>query len=360
MVLSLGFILAFIGAAVALLIGILIFSEVSDSIICPAGGSPGGGEVAFNIESYEDLSNQFLAVYEEAESPSFFQVAGPTTPSGGGLLSDAVTQNGTSSGQTNGEILLADASQWNFLHQLGTGSNLTSINMWINGDTVGSSFYPILTNHAQVEGDGFQMGTDQGRLLVLMEQSGLKWTLNIADFPLEPPDDGQWHMLSVSYDKGATGATGRYLICVDATCETNSGAGSAWTSGIVGAVDPLTIGSDSDHATSGGVVENTFDVDDLGIWTGYELTQGDITTLYNSGVGVPANTISPLNMIAYWSFDNSTAIGSLGETLPSTEAGQGSAECEGAKDTAWTVIGILPVALFFALFAIFGALGRNN
>ncbi len=40
--------------------------------------------------------------------------------------------------------------------------------------------------------------------------------------------------------------------------------------------------------------------------------------------------------------------------------GQGSTECEDAKDTAWTVIGILPVALFFALFAIFGALGGRQ
>ena len=30
-------------------------------------------------------------------------------------------------------------------------------------------------------------------------------------------------------------------------------------------------------------------------------------------------------------------------------------ECDQAKDTAWTVIGILPIALFFAIFAIFGS-----
>ena len=38
----------------------------------------------------------------------------------------------------------------------------------------------------------------------------------------------------------------------------------------------------------------------------------------------------------------------------------GTTECENAKDTAWTVIGILPVALFFALFAIFGAIGGRQ
>lgn len=39
---------------------------------------------------------------------------------------------------------------------------------------------------------------------------------------------------------------------------------------------------------------------------------------------------------------------------------RGQTECQNAKDTAWTVIGILPVALFFALFAIFGALGGRR
>ena len=29
-------------------------------------------------------------------------------------------------------------------------------------------------------------------------------------------------------------------------------------------------------------------------------------------------------------------------------------ECENAKSTAWTVVAILPIALFFAIFAIFG------
>ena len=29
-------------------------------------------------------------------------------------------------------------------------------------------------------------------------------------------------------------------------------------------------------------------------------------------------------------------------------------ECENAKDVGWTVIAILPIALFFAIFAIFG------
>jgi len=45
---------------------------------------------------------------------------------------------------------------------------------------------------------------------------------------------------------------------------------------------------------------------------------------------------------------------------PAVGSSHGTTECNTAKDTAWTVIGILPVALFFALFAIFGALGGRT
>jgi CDP-diglyceride synthetase len=48
------------------------------------------------------------------------------------------------------------------------------------------------------------------------------------------------------------------------------------------------------------------------------------------------------------------------KTSVTNPTGQGKTACNNAKDTAWTVIGILPVALFFALFAIFGALGGRQ
>ena len=38
----------------------------------------------------------------------------------------------------------------------------------------------------------------------------------------------------------------------------------------------------------------------------------------------------------------------------------GSEQCQQAKDISWTVIGIIPVALFFSLFAIFSALGTGG
>src|SRR3970282_1128842 len=43
LVLGLPFILAFIGSAVALIIGMVIYGDISDAIECPVGGVGGGG-----------------------------------------------------------------------------------------------------------------------------------------------------------------------------------------------------------------------------------------------------------------------------------------------------------------------------
>jgi ABC-type lipoprotein release transport system permease subunit len=46
---------------------------------------------------------------------------------------------------------------------------------------------------------------------------------------------------------------------------------------------------------------------------------------------------------------------------PNAAAGEsqdGQEACERAKQIAWTVISILPISMFFALFAIFGGFSR--
>ena len=47
-------------------------------------------------------------------------------------------------------------------------------------------------------------------------------------------------------------------------------------------------------------------------------------------------------------------------TMSADELNPGSKECTSAKSTAWTVMGILPITLFFVLFSIFGAFGRQE
>jgi len=98
--------------------------------------------------------------------------------------------------------------------------------------------------------------------------------------------------------------------------------------------------------------EKSWEIDEFTVWHGYNLTQSDITSLYNSGAGISPNTIAPTFQVLHASFDTFSAGGGPAET--------GSEQCQQAKDISWTVIGIIPVALFFSLFAIFSALGTGR
>lgn len=388
------FVLAFIGAAVGLLIGIIIFSEVSDSISCPATGDPGTFQVSvFNVTSYDNLGtlgSSENAVYAEAEVIVDFLP--PVT----GRINDAVKQEGVQSlgGALNGEIYLGTtASDWWFLSGTGVGSDTISISMWINGDVQGSAEYPIISNFAPNgagagQTDGIYPFTDSGRMSFVIENNNVRNIDSIfrnATSPInsEPPDNSQWHLLTYSWDKSITAINTNAEYCLDGTVDNistpstregchkwiGSGSGNgrtenSWTAANVAPTQFLTIGSDGDHNRNSPfqVIENTFKVDDVGIWNGYRLTHTDVDNLWNGGSGASISSlaISPTTLRGYWNFDNATANGvtTPGGFVNGTEGGVGSAECESAKDTAWTVIGIIPVALFFALFAIFGAIGK--
>jgi len=355
MVLSLGFILAFIGAAVALLIGILIFSEVSDSIICPAGevlpGSPGnftsiGGYN--NLGSLGDLGDAFYFTSEVADD--FVSVAG--------IMGQAVINNGTGDGNTNSFVEFGDTpSTWNFMHVGNSGSNLTSINMWVNGDFDGSTAYPILGSFPlNGAGTGVSIGTESLNTRMTIRENNV----NIdADFVFAiPADDSNWHMVTAVYDKG--NSTGIYgFICIDAVCLTVESLANQFTGTATAATFNLT--ASALKAVSFGI-DNTIMNDEITIWNGWLLTPAQINTMWNGGAGSSSAGIASGTIVLRVTFDDATAFNTVGGTpgTPGSSEQQGFQECENAKDTAWTVIGILPVALFFALFAIFGALGRNN
>ena len=72
-------------------------------------------------------------------------------------------------------------------------------------------------------------------------------------------------------------------------------------------------------------------------------------------------TGEPGTYTATKSYPGTDALGQTTEfTMGSQEANPGSKECTSAKSTAWTVMGILPITLFFVLFSIFGAFGRQE
>ena len=61
---------------------------------------------------------------------------------------------------------------------------------------------------------------------------------------------------------------------------------------------------------------------------------------------------------------STTNAGTKGQTTPYTmgsdQYNPGKSECDSSKQTAWTVLGILPITLFFVLFSISGAFGRQE
>ena len=89
------------------------------------------------------------------------------------------------------------------------------------------------------------------------------------------------------------------------------------------------------------------------LWNGHILSHSDIDDLWNSGSGASASSISPSEIVGYYSFDDTTANGVVTTTGSAGGGGTGSEQCQSAKDIAWSVIGIMPVALFFGLFTLF-------
>ncbi len=372
MVVSLALVLALIGSGAGLLIGIFAFSEVSDTLECPA--SSGSTLISVtNVTSYDNLGTLGSAedaVYAESEVIVDF------LPSVTGKINEAVVQEGVASGggALNGEIYLGSTpSDWWFLSGQATGSDEISISFWLKGDVVGSNEYHLLSNFAPVgQTDGLFIETESGRLRPIIEDdNSQKISAFMSPTPSEPPDDGQWHLLTFTYDKSITTGNANFRYCLDGTSDlgnggvvegcrgdataNNGGTKNDWTGNNNPPIDFLTIGSDGDHNSGGSNIEDTFMVDDLAIWNGYILSDTDIDNMWNSGSGASVSSlgISPSTRVAYYSFDDTTANGVVTTTGSGGSDGTGSEQCQSAKDIAWSVIGIMPVALFFGLFTLF-------
>ena len=323
----------------------LIFGEVSDALVCPTAGSGGGGGGPL----------VFLADYFENNIMVAFN------PPVVGIIGDGAYQEGISTLEDQGEFRYGVPSDWNFLHSDAVGSSLVSINIWVKGDFVGGPTYPIIdTFHCSfydltcvayggtltgTPPDGVVLHTQSGSLGMFIDQNGVQ--VHASYGISAPPNDGQWHMVTVTYDKSTQ--TNFMTKCVDAVCSTNNDGGGFFDGTSNNAVSTLTVGST--HGLNGGTTENGFAVDELTIWNGYRLTGSDITALYNGGLGLSSSGISPGTQVLHDTYELTE------EGTPEVAGETGAEQCLQAKDTAWTVIAILPVALFFGLFAIFSSLG---
>ena len=379
MVLSLPLVLALVGSATGLIIGMLIFGEVSDALVCPTAGGGGGNftsfQVANNLGSLGSSANG--RYYENNNHASFNNVPG--------RINEAVYQEGTSSLEDQGEIRFGTASQWDFLHRPNSGSNITSINFWIKGDVDGAPEYPIFGTQDGTNTNIIYFSTTGSSSSVIIRENGVSVSGDGIG-ATRPPDDSQWHMLSIVMDKGTSNSTitasqafgfGWYnscrffntdcnftfeMVCLDTICDNHKRWVTNQFNGLgASSLNELIFG-DNISGQFGSVTENSFALDDITIWQGYQLTQTDIVTLYNSGSGSSAgatgSSIALANQVLHVPFDTGTfATGSEGSMDGDGEGETGSEQCLQAKDTAWTVIAILPVALFFGLFAIFSSLG---
>ncbi len=272
--------------------GVIPLFEVQQSACDSSIGS--SFRVACHTFDTVDISNDTstnLGTLGTLADAEYFSdnVLSPFVINATGKIEQAVIQNGTNDdgdphpvGQTQGEIRFGSiGSDFNFLHNGTDGNNVTSINFWINGDVDGSPEYTMLSNlHANGGGtDGIQIfARDADTQMAIRENSSVN--LNTIIVSSIPADDGQWHMVTVVYDKGNT--TGSAIIgCIDAVCQNTA----SWAIDFVGdgnnPTEELALGAvhfQSSH------VETTTNYDDLAIWNGYQLTQSDIDTLFNVGL----------------------------------------------------------------------------
>ncbi len=253
----------------------------------PPPPPPAGGSTALNAGTLGSSGNAF---YTEAGIDSDFVT---TT----GIIGQGVTKNGTSSGNTDGEIIIGiNPDTWKFLHAGNVGSNITSINFWLNGDVIGSPVYPLITtggcDNANSLSPAFSLCTQSGNVMrfTLLEASGFGGTVHgFNTIGSVPPDDSNWHMVSFMMNQG--NRTGDFVIlCIDAVCDPQVDAQSPpfedVTSGGNSPATNMTIGGGAPFGNS--VTQNTFDFDDLTIWNGYQLTQSDLNNMWNGGTGSSA------------------------------------------------------------------------
>jgi len=258
MVLSLPFILAFIGSAVALIVGMVIYGDISEAIECPASGGGGAGGDLFNTLGL--------------------------LPDGDGVDME--------------------------VHRI-SGQLITLSNQQIESVTV----------------NNIDSASNSNGILNAVIYSGVSNNTAFGSTTLEATSD------SIDLSDGAYAFNSDFDITFNFTsAPTLSGSDIVIALEVVGEDDQLFLEAvDTDIGGNEGIAitkENTeFWVLNPIIENHPNLAE-DILMQVTLAGGGPAET--------------------------------GSEQCQQAKDISWTVIGIIPVALFFSLFAIFSALGTGR
>ena len=95
---------------------------------------------------------------------------------------------------------------------------------------------------------------------------------------------GSWQQIFITYD-GLGDASGLKMR-VDDTAASFSASETGTFTGMSNTTQPVILGQQSDDLTGANRYSGKMDI--LRIWKGYEVTESEITTLYNSGSGTEA------------------------------------------------------------------------
>jgi len=277
-------------------------------VILTTGGGVGGGLSLNGVDNSTapnagTLGSSADALYFESDILSTFVV------NASGIINEGVIQNGTSSLDTAGEIRFGTTpTDWNFIHAGNVGNNLTSINFWLNGDVDGAAEYPLIDTRVAGGFAGFRIFTSAATTCIKLDETNGGTTI-LSGCPAGlPADDGQWHMVTFVLDKGnTTKSIGNMELCVDSVCSRlpTSGFLQNFTGTFDNAQHALEIGNEQ-----GGNVFNTFNVDEVTVWEGYQVTQTDINNMWNSGVGNSSDSIGSSFQILDVNFDLQSTIAS--------------------------------------------------
>jgi len=329
MVFTLPLVLALIGSGVGLLLGILIFGEISDAIVCPPISEFLAGLISFanaqvetnNIVVYHsfDLDEQDQSTTGNnlyVNAGTFGHLADAhmldtrfhsSIPSQDGIINEAISILSLASNPSmilgnwinegnGGNILGVDL--WEFLVDDST-TNKYTINFWIKGDfssiNAGEGV-SVITNTIPITGNSFGIDIwidDSNQVRIQTFDSG---SLNL-DLTSSPIADNTWNMVTFEIDKSLNDFINA-KIWINATNQEVLSSGSYDTYPIAFLDQPFIIGDTNSfaHKTQfSGVLEN-FAMDDLCIVKDYEFTQTDVDVLYNEGIGLPCAEVTGLGI----------------------------------------------------------------
>ena len=204
---------------------------------------------------------------------------------------------------TNDYVIIGAGSDWGWMNGKGDAASFTwSVSFWMkfnetpSGVDTTAFLFETHDNTANSANTGidFAFYDSGGFTRALIARIFFEGTSTALGATLYP-DDMEWHHIVVTMDRLAE----EIEIFVDGSRNFAS-AGMA-RGGDVDAQSGLTIGLANTAAGLGFPFNGK--LDDFAIWN-VVLTAAEVNTLYNNGIGLPANSVQSSNIVGYWNFED--------------------------------------------------------